>query len=84
MNDTNIILGIRILKAMPISNLDFYIEHEFIGDIWKQNAINILPLFLGKPDIKIQTLHYYNSHSNCDTIWIDNYLFTIADLDFAF
>lgn len=82
------ILGVRILILMPKSEYDFSIEYEFKDSQWKNEAVRILPYYLGKPDVKIQTLHYFTSSHNIQTgqitdpttIWLDNFNFKLEDL----
>lgn len=86
--DQSTILGVRILIAMPQSSYDYILKHEFTGKRWKDEAVYILPHYLGKSDVKIQTLHYFTSSHNIQTgqvvepttIWLDNFNFKLEDL----
>jgi len=87
-SDTSTILGLRILTCAPHSYYDLHIEHEFIGTNWKQKALRIIPNYLGKPNIKFQTLHPFSSSYNIETeivtkpsnIWLNNDNFKLESL----
>ncbi len=82
------ILGIRILIEAPQLNGDFYVKYEFTGDDWTLNASRVLPHYLGKKDVKIQTLHpfstSYNLTSGQETVpgnlWLDNHHLKLKDI----
>jgi hypothetical protein len=86
--DDHIILGVRVLIEKPQSSHNFFVEYEFSGDKWKENALEVLPYYLGKTGVKIQTLHSFSTSHNVQTgqeitpgnIWLDNQLFKITDL----
>jgi hypothetical protein len=87
----NTILGIRILvETQHGGGSDYYVSYEFINENWKENAINTLPHYLGKPGVKIQTLHPFSSSHNLYTgqkmepgnIWLDNNYFKLEDLEY--
>jgi hypothetical protein len=81
------ILGVRILIY---DNHDeaYYVRYEFSEESWRENAVVILPNFLGKTGIKIQTLHPFTSSlclqsgriSEPSDIWLDNPLFKLEDI----
>ncbi len=87
-NSDNSILGVRILVEIPHLNTEYYVEYEFTGDKWKENAIKILPKYLGYKDVKIQTLHSFTPSYNLHTgqiikpgcIWFDNFYFKLEDI----
>lgn len=82
------ILGLRILIEKPYNNHDYYTEYEFTGDNWKINAAQVLPYYLGRADIRFQTLHPFSTSHNIHTgqqitpgnIWLNNNLLKITDL----
>jgi hypothetical protein len=84
--DRSTILGIRI--CFKGANGDYFIEYEFTGDTWKENAVIVLPDFLGKSGVIIQTLHPFTTSHNLDTnaredvgnLWLNNPYFKIQDL----
>lgn len=86
--DDTTILGLRILIEMPYGGGDYYVKYEFTDTNWKQQAIKILPQFLGQKDVKIQTLHPFSSSHNLYTgqisepsnLWLDNNYFKLDDL----
>lgn len=87
-SNDNIILGLRILIEMPHGGGDYYVKYEFTDTSWKEDAIKILPDFLGQENVKIQTLHSFTSSHNIITgkiseptnIWLDNFYITLKDL----
>ena len=82
------IIGLRILIETPKMGGDYYVEYEFTEINWKQLALIYLPQYIGKPGVKIQTLHPFSTSHNIQTgtthepsnIWLDNYLIKIEDL----
>ena len=89
-SDESIILGIRILvEAQYDGGCDYYVKYEFIDENWKKTAMDILPHFLGKVGVKIQTLHPFSSSHNLYTgqitepsnLWLDNNYFKLEDLE---
>jgi hypothetical protein len=85
---TDNILGLRILVKPPNTDGDYYIKYEFTDTNWRQQAIHILPEFIGQSNIKIQTLHKFSESHNIFTgavhnpgnIWLDNYFIKVDDL----
>jgi len=87
-SDSAIILGIRILIEEPINSSDYYIKYEFISDDWITEAIQVLPYYLGRSGVKIQSLHPFSTSYNLSTgqemetgnIWLDNQYLKLDDL----
>ena len=87
-SDSGTILGVRILIGTPEYNGDFNVKHEFTGEDWIINALRVLPYYLGKRDVKIQTLHSFSTSYNLITgqykepgnIWLDNHYLKLEDL----
>ena len=85
--DNNAVLGIRICLEQPATG-DYLVKHEFTGDTWKENAALVLPHFLGKPGVVIQTLHPFSTSHNIATnekhstgnLWLNNPYFKYQDL----
>jgi hypothetical protein len=86
--DTATILGLRINIEKPPNSGDFFVEYEFTGDDWKENAMLVLPHFIGKAGVMLQTLHPFSSSHNLTTnqtiktgnLWLNNPYFTVHDL----
>jgi len=86
--DRNTILGLRINIEKPLNSGDYYIEYEFTGDDWKENAALILPDYIGKTGVMIQTLHPFSTSHNLATdqiintgnLWLNNPYFKYKDL----
>jgi hypothetical protein len=87
-SDDKVILGLRILIEMPHGGADYYVKHEFANPNWREQAINYLPQFAGKPGVKIQTLHPFTTSHNIQTgkthtpgnLWLDNFHITAEEL----
>ena len=87
-SDPGVILGVRILIEAPELNGDFYVKYEFTGEDWVTNAAQYLPYYLGKKDVKIQTLHPFSTSYNLATgqekepgnLWLDNNYLKLEDL----
>lgn len=76
VDDTFITLGLRILIHVPNTKNEYYIEHEFTGDNWKAKTLMILPYYIDRSDVQLQTLHKYMS----SIVWLENYLFKLKDI----
>lgn len=84
--DRSTILGLRI--CVKDEGGDYFVQYEFTGDNWREGAVLVLPDFLGKPDVIIQTLHPFSTSHNLDTsakedvgnLWLNNPYFKIQDL----
>ena len=84
--DRSTILGLRI--CVDGGDGDYFVEYEFTEDTWKENAVLVLPDFLGKSGVIIQTLHPFTTSHNLDTnakedvgnLWLNNPYFKIQDL----
>lgn len=87
-SDSGTILGVRILIGTPELNSHFNVKYEFIGDDWILNALHVLPYYLGKRDVQIQTLHPFSTSYNLTTgeykepgnLWLDNNYLKLEDL----
>jgi hypothetical protein len=74
------ILGLRIIMETPLNSGNFYIQYEFTGNNWKRNAAAYLPYYMGRRDIRLQTLHHFTSSYDIETgqkynvgnIWLEN------------
>jgi hypothetical protein len=85
--DNNAVLGIRICLEQPAAG-DYFVKYEFTGDTWKEDAALILPDFLGKAGVIIQTLHHFSTSHNLTTkekhntgdLWLNNPYFKYQDL----
>lgn len=88
--DESIFLGLRILIETQQGTSDYYVYNEFTDANWKTEASRILPHFLGKSGVKIQTLHPFSTSHNIQTgkteeprnIWIDNFYLKLEDLTY--
>jgi hypothetical protein len=85
--DRSTILGLRICVEDSASG-DYFVEYEFTGDTWKEDAVLILPDFIKQTGVIIQTLHPFSTSHNLDTnakedvgnLWLNNPYFKIQDL----
>lgn len=88
-SDSGTILGVRILIEAPELNRDYYVKYEFIGEDWALNASKVIPYYLGRKDVKIQTLHPFSTSYNLTTgqetapgnLWLDNHHLKLEDLN---
>ena len=72
--------GLRILIETPFNSGNFYIQYEFTGNNWKKNAASYLPYYMGRRDIRFQTLHHFTASYDIETgrkydvgdIWLEN------------
>jgi len=86
--DQTIILGIRILIEEPVDSGDYYVKHTFSGPNWKKNSFNTISNFIGRSNVKIQTLHPFSSSYNITTgkekepgnLWLDNKYIKLENL----
>jgi hypothetical protein len=70
-------IGLRILIETPYNSGNFYIQYEFTGPNWKRNAISYLPYYMGRRDIRFQTLHHFTSSEtgakyDVGDLWLEN------------
>jgi hypothetical protein len=79
--DNTQLLGLRILTCNADDNA-FYTKHEFTGLNWKQRALEIIPNYIGKTGVLIQTLHRvsYSLDNGHGTIWLNNQNINLEDL----
>lgn len=80
--DTTQLLGLRILTCNPDDDA-FYSKYEFVGLNWKKIALEILPEYIGKSGVLIQTLHpvsYSFQDNKHGTIWLNNNNIKLEDL----
>lgn len=78
-NEGNMI-GLRIIMETPHNSGNYYIQYEFTGINWKKNAAAYLPYYMGRRDIKFQTLHHFTSSFHIETgqkynvgdLWLEN------------
>jgi hypothetical protein len=74
--DEATIVGIRILIEEPVNSGDYYVNHEFTGPNWQKKSFNTISNFIGRNNVKIQTLHpsstsYGEERESCN-LWLDN------------
>ena len=86
--DRNTILGLRINIENPVNSGDYFVEYEFTGDTWREDAMLVLPHFIDKRGVMLQTLHPFSTSHNLATnqtietgnLWLNNPYFTVHDL----